>query len=150
MRLHSLLLVSSNQVNQILVETLLLPVGQLDEQHVYRVLAILLDLDPQPLEPAEEAMAARVAPQPDLLGRLPDVGSAHDLVRIAPLEHAVLMDAGLVREGVAPDDGLVGRHWKTGCERYHPARLGEMPGFDGRVRPELIGANAQRHHDLLE
>src|SRR5690606_26762623 len=97
MRLHSLLLVSSNQVNQILVENLLLPVGQLDEQHVYRVLAILLDLDPQPLEAAEEAMAARVAPQPDLLGRLPDVSSAHDLVRIAPLEHAVLMDAGLVR-----------------------------------------------------
>ena len=34
----------------------------------------------------------------------------HDLVGPAILQHAVLVNAGLVREGVAADDGLVGLH----------------------------------------
>ena len=39
-----------------------------------------------------------------------DAVRVHDLVGLAVLQHAVLVDARLVREGVAPDDRLVGLH----------------------------------------
>ena len=74
----------------------------------------------------------------------------HDLIRARILQHAVLVDAGFVREGVASDDRLVGLHrlLREACQ--------ELTGFvePRRVDPgvvcQVIGAHAQRHHDFLE
>src|SRR5438067_4473152 len=38
---------------------------------------------------------------------------SHDFVGEAILQHSILMDAGLVRESVAPDDGLIRLHRNT-------------------------------------
>ena len=54
------------------------------------------------------------------LASRPTVRRVHDLVGRALLEHAVLVDAGLVRERVAPDDRLVGLHRRS--------RSGARPG----------------------
>ena len=51
----------------------------------------------------------------------PDRGGVHDLVGGALLEHAVLVDAGLVGEGVAAHDRLVGLHLVAGQARHQPA-----------------------------
>ena len=53
--------------------------------------------------------------------RQADVLGVHDLVGGALLEHAVLVDAGLVGEGVLADDGLVALHLHAGDVRHQPA-----------------------------
>ena len=58
---------------------------------------------------------------------------AHDLVGLAVLEHAVLVDAGLVREGVGADDGLVGLHRIAGDGGDQLARGHDLRGVDARV-----------------
>ena len=65
-----------------------------------------------------KAVAQRGAPgvfaQHDAVGGQADLLRLHDLVGAPILQHAVLVDAGLVRERVAPDDRLVGLHVEAG------------------------------------
>src|SRR3990170_2802280 len=49
-----------------------------------------------------------------------DLARVHDLVGLAHLEDAVLVDAGLVTEGVAADDRLVRLH-------HHAREVGDEP-----------------------
>ncbi len=60
----------------------------------------------------------------------PIVVGVHDLVGRALLEHAVLVDAGLVREGVAPHDRLVRLHRVAGQARHEPARARDLARVD--------------------
>ena len=79
-----------------------------------------------------------------------DRAGIDDLVRPLVLEHPVLVDAGLVREGVRPDDGLV-RLDDIAGQRGHELRRGrDLLGVDARVDAEVVGADIQRDHDLLE
>ena len=59
-------------------------------------------------------VAARVLAEHQRRLRHADVGRAHDFVGAAILQHAVLMNARFVREGVASDDGFVGLHVLAG------------------------------------
>src|SRR5439155_22541191 len=59
------------------------------------------------------------------------------------LEHAVLVDAGLVGEGVLADDGLVALHLHTGDVRHQPAGGVELARVDGGGHLEVVGAGAQ-------
>ena len=59
------------------------------------------------LAAALNGVPAGMTAEHELLGRLADVLRPHDLVGARVLQHAVLVDAGLVRERVAADDGLV-------------------------------------------
>ena len=63
----------------------------------------------------------------------PDVLGPHDLVGRALLEHAVLMDAGLVGERVAADDRLVALHLHAGDVRHQPAGGHQPLRVDPRV-----------------
>ena len=66
------------------------------------------------------------------------------------LEHAVLVDARFVREGVLADDGLVARDRHADDVRQH-ARGGIEPrGVDARVEIEEGIARLQRHDDFFE
>ena len=73
----------------------------------------------------EDALAqgvpAAVLAQHQLGLRQADVLGIHDLVGGALLEHAVLVDAGFVGEGVLADDGLVALHLNAGDVRDEPA-----------------------------
>ena len=56
-----------------------------------------------------EHAAAAVFAEYHIIGRDADGLGRHDLIGERVGHHTVLVDAGLVREGVGPDDGLVGR-----------------------------------------
>ena len=87
----------------------------------------------------------------DRVGVEPDGRRVHDLVGRALLEHAVLVDAGLVRERVAPDDRLVRLHRVAGQARDQAARARDLASCRRRcAAPTSARARVQQHHDLLE
>ena len=90
------------------VGDLLLRVGQRDRLAVDRVERLALELVAELLELALQAAPARQLADRQLAAGQPDRLRGHDLVGQRVLDHAVLVDAGLVREGVAADDRLVG------------------------------------------
>src|SRR3954447_7040555 len=74
----------------------------------------------------------------------------HDLVRPRVLQHPVLVDAGLVREGVGADDGLVRRHHIAGGPRDEARSRRDLPRIEPCLDAEVLGADVERHDDLLE
>ena len=60
------------------------------------------------------------------------------------------MDAGLVRERVAPDDRLVRLHLIAGEARDHPRGARELARVEAGVEAVLVAPGPQEHHDLLQ
>ena len=98
-----------------------LAVGQLLEPGERLVQRVALHVQAHLLQRVGERVAARVLAQHDLRRFLPDGRRVDDLVGLAVLEHAVLVDARLVRERVAADDRLVVLHRVAG-EPARPCR----------------------------
>ena len=101
--------VGCEQGEEVLVVDGFLAVGELGEAGVD-----LVELGPGERvaefgEAMLEGAAAGVFAENDVVGGDADGLGRHDLVGERVGEHAVLVDAGLVREGVGADDGLVGR-----------------------------------------
>ena len=96
------------QREQVLVEDLALPVGQGGELAVDLAELRLGQLVAQLAEAALQRMAAGVLAEHQGRARDADHLGPDDLVGEPVLQHAVLVDAGLVGEGVAADDRLVG------------------------------------------
>ena len=65
------------------------------------------------------------------------------------LAHSILVDAGLVGEGVGADDGLVGLHRETGDRRHQARCLDDVLGLDGGGIGHDVVPRAQRHHHLF-
>ena len=74
----------------------------------------------------------------------------HDLVGLAVLEHAVLVDAGLVGKGVGADDGLVVRDGLADDHGEQAAGGVELLGLNVAFEAVVVLAHAQGHGDLLE
>ena len=128
-----------------------LAVGELLEPDEGLVERVALQVQAHLGERVAEGVAARVLPEHDLRGLLADGGGVDDLVGLAVREDAVLVDAGLVREGVAPDDGLVVLDRVAGQAGHEPRRPGELLGAHADVDAgEEVAARADRHDDLLE
>ena len=66
------------------------------------------------------------------------------------LEHAVLVDAGLVGEGVLADDRLVALHLDAGDVGHQPAGGHEPLGVDARVGVVVVVPRAQGHDDFFQ
>jgi hypothetical protein len=79
-----------------------------------------------------------------------DILRPHDLVSPAILQHPVLMNAGLVREGVPADDGLVGLDALAGDFRQHLARCVQLFADNTGLDRQPIGSDARGHHDLFD
>src|SRR5258708_31606994 len=93
---------------QVLVEDLGLLVGQVLEALEGLVVGVLaLELDAELLQALLEGAAARELAEDYLVGAPADVLGGHDLVGLARLDYAVLVDAGGVREAVGPGHRLV-------------------------------------------
>ena len=90
------------------VGDLLLDVRERDGRAVDVVERLALELEAELLELALQAAAAGQLAHRQAGAREAHRLRGHDLVGERVLEHAVLVDARLVREGVAADDGLVG------------------------------------------
>ena len=89
---------------------------------------VALHVDAHLLERVGERVPAGVLAQHDLRGFLADRRRVDDLVGLAVGEHAVLVDAGFVRERVPTDDGLVVLHVVAGEPRHQARRAGELLG----------------------
>jgi hypothetical protein len=85
-------------------------------------------------------------------GRLaaPDRFGRHDLIGLDMLEHAVLVDARLVGEGVTPNDRLVVLDRKRRHRRHQLRCPRQQLGIDAGGERQHVGAGAQRHDDLFQ
>ena len=84
-------------------------------------------------------------------GLLPaDALRRHDLIGRGVLQHAVLVDARLVREGVAPDDRLVRLHVEAGDGGQQFRGPQQQFRGDPVVIRDRVLPGADRHHDLFQ
>jgi len=103
------------------VEELLLLVGErLEVLEDARELCVR-ELEPEFLDAVAERSAAAVLAEHEVRAREADVLGAHDLVGRVVLQHPVLVDPGLVREGVLAHDGLVAGNRHAGDAREQAA-----------------------------
>ena len=91
----------AHQVEQVVVVDLLLPVGQCEELVVGGVQFFRREVVAQQFEPVHQCRAAAAGRQGDDRLVEPDVLRVDDLVGLPVFEHAVLVDARRVGEGVA-------------------------------------------------
>ena len=104
----------------------------------------------QPGHLALEGVAAAVLAQHQLALGQADGLRLHDLVGQRVLHHAVLVDAGLVREGVGADDRLVRLDRHAGVRADQAAGADDLGGVDVRVQPVDLRPGVQRHHHLFQ
>mmetsp|Transcript_26483 Transcript_26483/g.57558 ORF Transcript_26483/g.57558 Transcript_26483/m.57558 type:complete len:712 (+) Transcript_26483:185-2320(+) len=122
-------------------------------EHLHQL--VPLQRHPQRLEARLKGVAAGVLAQEDsrrVLAHDADALGLDDLVCGLVLEHAVLVDAGLVREGVLPHDGLVRLHGHARVLRHHARGEGDV--LDAQAREQavhvVLAAEVERHRHLLE
>jgi hypothetical protein len=96
------------QADQVLVVDVFLAVGQGDEAVVV-CCSSSREGQSRAARGVAQCGAAGVLAEDELRAAAPTRGGRHDLVAERVGQHAVLVNAGLVREGVGADDGLVGR-----------------------------------------
>ena len=129
-----------------------LAVGQLLEARERGVhFGFRFELDAQLLQALLEGVAARELAQHDLGGGPAHVFGAHDLVGLARLQHAVLVDARGVREGVGAHHRLVRLHRKAGDLRHHLRGRPRSAWCRCPARSlKIVGAGAHRHHHFFQ
>ena len=139
-----------DQDDQVLVVDFLLLVGQRLEVVEQDLELLLVQVVAQLVDPVAQGVAAGVLAQDQVGLGDADLLGTHDLVGRALLEHAVLVDARLVGEGVAADDRLVALDGQAGDRRDHPADRVEPLGLDAGGQAVVVGPGLQRHDDLFE
>jgi len=95
---------------EVAVEYFALAVGERLEAREHVVDLGVVELMAEVGQPFTQRVPAGMLAEHELCARETDVLRTHDLVGLAMLEHAVLMDAGFVRERVVADDRLVARN----------------------------------------
>src|SRR5215212_1288802 len=86
----------------------------------------------------------------DLVRLEPDVAGVHDLVGRALLQDTILVNPGLVCEGVSPHNCLVRLDAITGEAGDHSAGPRKLTRVHLRVEAMNVAACPKQHHDLLE
>ena len=95
-------------------------------------------------------MFSRVLAQNDLVGAQPHILGLHDLVGLPVRQHAMLVNAGFMSEGVRPHDRLVARRMGVGRLAQGPARRHDLTGVDAGRQVEHVPAGADRHDGVLQ
>ena len=136
--------------DEILVEHLFFAVGEILEPDKDILELVIAQLVAQIIELGPQRGAARVFAQGQRAFGKADIGRAHNLERFGVFEHAVLVDAAFVGEGVFADDRLVILHGKA-------RRMGDLaadPDQFGCIDACVIGhdvvAHFERHDDFFE
>ena len=78
------------------------------------------------------------------------IGGFHDLVGLGIGDDAVLMDAGLMGEGVGTHDGLGGRDGHAGDVAEELAGAVDLPGIDAGLRVVEVPAGINCHGQLFQ
>ena len=139
-----------HQGDQVVVVDFLLGIGQRLEPHEDIRQLVVGQFEPQVPQLGPQGGAARMLAHHQIGFGQADIGGAHDLERFGVLQHAVLMDAAFMREGVLADDGLVELHGKAG----HGGNLAADVHDLGAVHAGAVGhdviAHLQRHDHLFQ
>ena len=128
----------------------LFAIGQGLEFHEEFVELLTLHRKPQCLQPVTERMPAAVFAQHQRVFGHANALGFHDFIGFRILEHAVLVDAGLVRECVATDNGLVGLDARAGYGRHYATGRVELRGIDAGFELVVVIPCAQRHYHFLQ
>src|SRR5688572_3668744 len=97
-----------------------------------------------------KCVSAAVLTEHQVGAREPHILRPHDLVGRVMLEHAVLMNAGFVRERVFTDDGFVARNRHTGDLRHQATGWKKACRKNPGMHAEHILASLDRHDGFLE
>ena len=138
-----------DQRQQILVEDLALAVGQGGELPIDLRELQLAQVVAQLAVASLERVAARVLAEHERRARDPDHLGPDDLVGQPVLQHAVLMDAGLVGEGVPADDRLVGLREAAGEVGKQLAGAVDLAGLHVAAEAQGRAAHVAGHDQLL-
>ena len=134
---------------EILVVDLLLLVSQIKEGIVHLVELLLVKLVAELLQAVLQRGMARTRGEHDLGLAGADLFRIDDLIGVALLQHAVLMDAGGMRERVGADDSLVHLHVDAGDGRNQAGSLEELAGVDVGVGVKLPTVHLDAHDHFL-
>ena len=105
----------------------------------------IVEIESEVADAIAKRVPAAVLPQHQIGTADADVRRTHDFVRRMMLQHAVLVDASLMREGILADDGLVTRNLHTG-DAGDEARSRVEPGrVDPSIEAEKFLAGLQGH-----
>ncbi len=115
-----------------------------------RLQALTLERVPELAQAHAERVAARMLAQHEQRFARTNALGRHDFVGLRVLEHTVLVDAGLVREGVRADDGLVRLHHHAGAQADQATGARQLRRVDAGAQAEQRRAGVQRHHDLFQ
>ncbi len=88
--------------------------------------------------------------QDDAIGGHADRFRGHDLIAERIAEHAVLVNAGFMGEGIASDDGLVGLHVEAEGAGEHLAGGVDLGAVDAAEIGIDVGADMDAHDHLFE
>ena len=97
-----------------------------------------------------ESMAAGVFAENQRVPLDADAFRAHDFIGQGIVQHAVLMDAGFVGEGVVADDRLVGRRRESGQVLDDAGGAVNLAGIQANLHAEMFAAGGQGHGDFLQ
>src|SRR5262249_20811373 len=121
------------------------------EARKHRVELVAVEAVAELLERVLERVAPGVLAEHQLALREPDGGGVHDLVGERGLEHPVLVDAGLVGEGVPPDGRLVRLDQVAGEAADQAARPRDLRRLDAAPHAaDVFAPGPQDHRELLE
>src|SRR5690554_7582079 len=109
-----------------------------------------LELDTQLKQAGTESITTRMLTQHQAVGVPAYVLGTHDLVGLAMLEHAVLVNTGLMGKGIGTHNCLVRLNRETGNGGYQARRRNNVLGIDPGVDMEQILPGTYRHHDFFE
>ncbi len=144
---------SADDRREVLVGELHLAVGEVLEPRERAVQVVVVERDADLVERVDERVATRVLAEYERVALEPDLDRVHDLVGRAVAEHAVLVDAALVRERARAHDRLVRLHGVAGGHRDQPrgprdlldveaVRAGRAPG--PRVRTIIAISSSEQ------
>ena len=139
-----------DQSDDVLIEHVALAVAQFLETLERVVQRIVSKRVAQFFELLLECVTARELAHHQARRALAHIFRTHDFVRLGVLQHAVLVDAALVTEGVLADDGLVELHREARHARYGLADAHQLRAVDIGLIGQIGAAHAERHDDLFE
>src|SRR4051812_20375941 len=139
-----------DQGQQVLVQDLPLSFRQRNETLIDLRQLSFLELVAQLLVTALQRVPARVFPQDQSRPGNPHHLGADDLVGQTVLEHAVLVNSGLVSKGVAAHDCLVWRWKDSGEVGQQLAGAVDLSGIDPALELERRPSHPAGHDQLLQ
>ena len=103
------------------------------------------------LQTHHHGMATAVLCQRQFRATPTHLDGIHDLVGLAHLEDAVLVDSGTMSKGIFSDDGLAAGYLQATQATDEPGGFKDLAGLDPRGKSGIdIGTGLDRHDDLLE